>query len=281
MGFVHVRYDGDGQPVAGWPKVTVRLEHLEPSGEGPFAKVTWRMLDDLGYELPDSVPDRPGRDRFVVARRHGDGDATDLASVPPWLWGVIASYGRHTLAALLHDDLCEQARAAGPPSSARMRREADHLFRVAMADLEVPAIRRWVMWAAVRLFGEKDQPGMAAKGPAIVVVLAVLATWAWVVTALLGGPDLASLAAGGGVLATVASAVTAIGGRRDLAGGVLVGTVAGVVIAPALVVSLLTVVLLDAPSLVGWFARKAVAAIPGIRVPDPGPPPKVGPMASP
>ena len=36
MGFVHVRYDDQGNPEPGWPKVTVRLEHLEPSNDGPF-----------------------------------------------------------------------------------------------------------------------------------------------------------------------------------------------------------------------------------------------------
>src|SRR5687768_13906786 len=33
---------------------------------------------------------------------------TDLASVPPPLWGLLASYGRQLRAAIMHDHLCDR-----------------------------------------------------------------------------------------------------------------------------------------------------------------------------
>lgn len=275
MGFVEVRRDDQGNTVPGWPKVTVRLEHLEPA-DGPFAKVHWRMLEDLGYELPEDVR---YPQRFHVAPAHAAGQSTDLASVPPWLWGVVASFGRHTLAALLHDHLCEEARSAGPPASGRLRRDADRLFRLAMSDLGVPAPRRWLMWAAVRLFGEAGEPGLPAKLPAVVVLAASLAVWAAVVAAIrsgTGGPLVLA------TLATVllAAAVAAGRGRRDLAGAMLLGGVAGPLVAPALLVSLATVVVLDAPPLLAWAVRKVASKAPRSRVDDPGPAPKMAQMRS-
>ena len=38
--------------------------------------------------------------------------ATDLASIPGPLWGFIGPYGKQTLPVLLHDKLCDDARAA-------------------------------------------------------------------------------------------------------------------------------------------------------------------------
>ncbi len=275
MGFVRVHYDDDGNAVPGWPMATVRLEHLEPSNDGPFAKVTWRMLEDLGYELPDDVD---GSERFIVAPAHEVGQSTDLASVPPWLWGVIASFGRHTLAALLHDHLCEQARTAAPADAGPMRREADRLFRVTMFDLDVPAPRAWVMWAAVRLFGEKDQPGWLATVPAAVVLVASLAVTTGLV-ALAAGSSVGGRLAVVSLLATLAgAAVAGTRGRRDLVGATLIGGIAGPLVAPALLVSLATALVVDGPVLVGWALRKLASRVPRSPVQDPGAPPRIGPM---
>lgn len=275
MGFVHVHYD-NGVAVPGWPKVTVRLEHLEPSDEGPFTKVRWLMLDDLGYELPDGVAGDP---RFLVAPAHEPGRSTDLASVPKWLWGVIASFGQHTMAALLHDHLCDEARSAGAPASKHLRREADRVFRIAMADLGVPGPRRWLMWAAVRLFGEAGQPGVLAKAPAALVLALTVAVWTTIVMLAVGATDvgvrviLAAL-----VAAVIAALTTALGRRNDLGAAILVGAAGGLLVAPALAVSFVTVLLLDAPALLAWAIRWLASRAPGSRVRDPGPPPRMGPM---
>ncbi|MDX1659275.1 MAG: DUF1353 domain-containing protein [Nitriliruptorales bacterium] len=276
MGFVHVRWDDQGNPTPGWPKATIQLEHLEPSRVGPFAKVTWRMLEPLGYEI--EVEDGP--DRFIVVPAHEVGQSTDLASVPPWLWGVISSFGRHTLAALLHDHLCDEAEAAPPSESGRLRRDADHLFRRAMVDLDVPAPRAWLMWAAVRLFGEGGQPGLVAKLPAAAVLASTVAVWAAVVALSVGaavaGPLLIAAAA---VVLGVALSAAAVR-RPDLAGAVLVGALAGPLVAPALTVSFLTVVVIDEPAILDWASRKVLSKLPRSPVDDPGPVPPVGPSRS-
>jgi hypothetical protein len=77
-------------------------------------KITFKVLTDFGYTIqpadsirraPNVAPpwwDLKSIDYFVAK-----GIDTDLASVPPFLWGVIASYGHHTLPAILHDVLCD------------------------------------------------------------------------------------------------------------------------------------------------------------------------------
>jgi hypothetical protein len=71
-------------------------------------------------------------------------DVTDLASVPNFLTWLVPRYGRHSLPALLHDDLQHQFDGVNLTS-----RKADVIFRDAMGDTRVPFIRRWLMWAAV------------------------------------------------------------------------------------------------------------------------------------
>jgi hypothetical protein len=58
-------------------------------------------------------------------------------------WLILRS-GRYTKAAVLHDYLWRHC----PDDITRS--EADGLFRRALQDLEVPFLRRWLMWAAVR-----------------------------------------------------------------------------------------------------------------------------------
>ena len=91
-----------------------------------------------------------------------DYSRTDLASVPQILWGIIPSYGKYTLCALMHDHFCHHAGIYYQPALsqaarayARMeRRRADQLFRISLADVgDVRLARRWLMWAAVRVFG--------------------------------------------------------------------------------------------------------------------------------
>ena len=76
---------------------------------------------------------------------------TDLASVPPLFWWLIASYGNHTRASLLHDALYVDA--GEPPVP---RRTADRLLLAALREpgpQKGGAFRHWLMWAAVSAFG--------------------------------------------------------------------------------------------------------------------------------
>ena len=74
------------------------------------------------------------------------GFVTDFASVPGLFTLLVPRYGRFTKAAILHDFLCDEAK-----EGRFIRSQADGIFRRVMRELGVGFIRRWVMWAAVRL----------------------------------------------------------------------------------------------------------------------------------
>lgn len=80
-----------------------------------------------------------------------DGNTTDFASVPPFLWGLIANYGTQTLPAIMHDALVGQLLREPEEQRLALRRSADELFRVALIDNGVHRLRARVMWAAVGL----------------------------------------------------------------------------------------------------------------------------------
>ena len=118
----------------------------------------FQLLTPYGYRDPS------GR-YFGVPAQSGDpyrpGNSTDLASVPPPLWGLLASYGHQLRAALLHDHLCSEIDDAdqgmrSPGASQRAaayenRWQADEVFRLALADSAVPWFRRWLFWCGVAL----------------------------------------------------------------------------------------------------------------------------------
>lgn len=74
------------------------------------------------------------------------GFATDFASTPSFLWGIMGGpWGKHGNAAVIHDWLYY--------SQTRPREEADRIFHEGMRVMTVPPVRAWMMWAAVRVFG--------------------------------------------------------------------------------------------------------------------------------
>jgi hypothetical protein len=86
----------------------------------------------------------PGRARPVQgAGRLRDGLRLPVPGLFTWL---VPRYGRFTKAAILHDFLCDEAK-----EGRFIRSQADGIFRRVMRELGVGFIRRWVMWAAVRL----------------------------------------------------------------------------------------------------------------------------------
>lgn len=106
----------------------------------------WRVLRAIGYQAR--------RERFTVPV----GSATDFASVPRMFVWLLPRYGRYTKAAILHDYLWRVKVPAGELSL----RDADGIFREAMRLLGVPFLRRWMMWAAVRL-GALKKGGLTAE----------------------------------------------------------------------------------------------------------------------
>ena len=112
-------------------------------GFAPGSTVDVRQIDDQDWAILRALTYYARTEDFVVPVQ----EHTDFASVPRVFVWFIPRYGRYTKAAILHDYLCSVCVPAGRVS----RIEADGIFRQAMRELGVPFLRRWIMWAAVRL----------------------------------------------------------------------------------------------------------------------------------
>lgn len=143
-------------------------------------------VDDTRWKLVEPTVYQVGRDTFTIPV----GYVTDFASVPRMLQWLAPSTGKYTLAAVLHDYLCDSLDVDGI-SSIPMRvppgftgvythttsRDVDGLFRRVMREQGVPVVQRWVMWTGVRwgaVFNRRRRPGVARDLP-LVLVLSVLA----------------------------------------------------------------------------------------------------------
>ena len=140
--------DWRGRPLNAWWK-DEESKHAPEVLLWQIGRNAFQLLDGFAYELPGNDELPPAERRTFPAPRHDvlkgprDGDnSTDLASVPSFLWWFIASYGRHTRAALLHDHLVDREEYEG---------QADAVFRSALAESRVRFFRRWLMWTAVAL----------------------------------------------------------------------------------------------------------------------------------
>src|SRR6266702_7526184 len=112
-------------------------------GFAPGSTVDVRQVDDQDWSTLRALTYHASTEDFVVPTDQG----TDFASVPRVFVWFIPRYGRYTKAAILHDYLCR----ISVPAARITRIEADGIFRQAMRELGVPFLRRWIMWAAVRL----------------------------------------------------------------------------------------------------------------------------------
>ncbi len=100
------------------------------------------------------------------------GFVTDFASVPRLFVWYIAKAGRWTRAAILHDWLLELVKR-GELSSV----DADGLFRLALAELDVPPVKRHIMWTAVRwgaAFSPYRRAGWWRTAPQVLGITALI-----------------------------------------------------------------------------------------------------------
>jgi Protein of unknown function (DUF1353) len=147
----------------------------------------WEMCEPMTYRLVD-LDDA----EFVTVTPTF---TTDFASVPRPFWFFIAPWGRHGRAAIVHDFVYQGGAVTNllKPVDKRMRRpskrESDRIFRQAMAVLDekilkqsklwsgrlkplvglrlaLAAPRRWLMWAAVAIFGHWAYKKEQAKATA-------------------------------------------------------------------------------------------------------------------
>jgi Protein of unknown function (DUF1353) len=115
-----------------------------PDGEG-FPVPVLAQIDGKNFEI--CVPflyRHTKHDEWIHIPRAESDRKTDLASVPGFLMWLVPRYGLHTLAAIVHDQLIEE-----PPLV--NRRTSDRMFRDSLGELNVPWIRRWIMWTGVSL----------------------------------------------------------------------------------------------------------------------------------
>ena len=99
-------------------------------------RTTVVVIQPFGY-----INDRTGRTIWVPA-----GYVTDFASIPRVGRWLISPFGRHAIAAVVHDWLY----SIGEPGR---RGEADDIFRDALHELGVDITRRNIMHGAVTAFG--------------------------------------------------------------------------------------------------------------------------------
>jgi hypothetical protein len=143
-----------------------------------------REIDDHNWSVLKAFEYQGTREVYQVA----ENERTDFASVPRVIVWLIPTYGRYTKAAILHDHLCNLAKAGK-----FVRRDADGLFRQAMRTEGVAFLRRWVMWAGVRCWGVLNgqgwqgflRDGLVAIPLVLVVFVLTLPAIVWILLVLL------------------------------------------------------------------------------------------------
>ena len=120
---------------------------------------------------------------------------TDLASVPAFLDWIARPFGRHTAAALLHDQLITDTPDRLPEAQRVDPQVADLVFRQAMLDCGARILQTWIMWAGVTLRTRLHRNALviagivlwfagALAGTALLVAGIVTTTWMLVLIAL-------------------------------------------------------------------------------------------------
>ena len=165
-----------------------------------------RPADGYRFELRapfvyiDPISGRP----YPVPAQSGQRVDTDLASVPSLVWAFIASYGRQSAPAVMHDVYAAPADDPSAPdrrAELERRREVDRVFRTALREQGVPKLRAALMWAWVAADRERGVAGVAGAvffaqailGAIVIVAASVLAFWniGWLVLAVV--PAVAAL----------------------------------------------------------------------------------------
>ncbi|THG32344.1 DUF1353 domain-containing protein [Naasia lichenicola] len=221
-----------------------RLDRIHLSQRAPG---TFQLLEPFSY----LEPGRPEEERIVI-RAHDESqpakgaNASDLASIPPFLWGLISNHGRHTASALMHDQLWWECLDPDRRLWIERRREADRVFRVSLREGNSSAVRSAILWSAVsieRFWGPRRWQAIAM---AVQIVLGVGAIYLGI-AALLGLGDLPLM------LATLvaAPALLALPWRRDAA-PIEILTHLGILFLPIAVVAIVGQFALAGLEVAGW-----------------------------
>jgi len=169
----------------------------EPDGAIP-ARVVLRQVSDTEFELeqPFRYNGGPRLPATVVEAKYLG--PTDLASVPPFLDWIARPFGRHTPAALLHDQLITDTPERLPQAQRVAPQVADLVFRDAMIDCGARILQTWIMWSGVTLRTRVHRGALviagivlwfaaALAGTALLVAGIVTLTW-WMILVALVAP---------------------------------------------------------------------------------------------
>ncbi len=80
------------------------------------------------------------------------GFITDFASIPQIFWNILPPWGTYGKAAVIHDMLYKSQGLVGKYSYTR--KQCDLIFLEAMIVLNVSKFKRWLIYYAVRWFGQ-------------------------------------------------------------------------------------------------------------------------------
>jgi hypothetical protein len=89
------------------------------------------------------------------------GFITDFASIPKLFWNVLSPWGVYGKAAVIHDWLYKNNGKVGKYTYTR--KQCDQIFLEAMVVLKVGNFTRWLMYNAVRWFGQGTWNSYAKK----------------------------------------------------------------------------------------------------------------------
>jgi hypothetical protein len=208
-----------------WLSATGRFSALDEPGKP--ASFVFEQISDENFRIPEGLGfqyNPAGDDAIRVTR--DTLPSTDFASIPRYMSWLVSRHGRHTPAALVHDQLVSD----GMEFEARKR--ADRAFLEMLDDLDVPPVQSRVMWTAVTLATRFHGPWAAKAGVVLWAALAVagigLLVWGlvtltlWMILAALAAPAVAALLWGGqrsaGLIAGYALPVIAVPALVSLVG---------------------------------------------------------------
>jgi hypothetical protein len=166
---------------------------LDGHGDPP-ARFALRQVDDDTFELLEPFRfswELNGEELEVRSDLIGK---TDLASIPSFLGWFARRHGRHTPAALLHDQLITAAGAHLPANQRMSAAQADLLFRESLLACDVPVVKSWVLWTGVTLRTRFSLRPWGAVGIVVWFLAALIGTAALIYGVVANLPLLVALA---------------------------------------------------------------------------------------
>lgn len=166
-------------------------------GQVPIMAPTFQLRRRIGYYEPGHESEVTWADAHVPDDHPDSADRTDLASVPAIFWSLIASYGRQTAPAVVHDSECARVQAAqrsGEYSANEAladREGVDRAFRLGLRELGVAPFRAWIMWTFVSLERYQKHSVPRFVGLLLLAALGLLLVAGAPVVLALGAPWLA------------------------------------------------------------------------------------------